>query len=307
MPSGRWEGLAVLLARFVTASTRAQELPKTTPEGAQAAEELFDACVRDGGLQQVGQGRAATWQMDQAKLRATLAAQREQLTPAVRDCLVVGSARAEARWQPVFVALLGAFAREKKDERALGFAAFFRARAAAQSGRVAAEAAYRRAIKHFGVASESVWQALSLNNLGLLLQYRGEYAGAEPLYREALAMFRKLYLTDQYPQGHPVLARSLSNLGELLKDRGDSAGAEPLLREALAMRQQLYPTDKYPQGHKDLALSLHNLGELLRVQGDSAGAEPLYREALAMRQKLYPTDKYPPRAQRPGPKPAQPG
>ena len=40
--------------------------------------------------------------------------------------------------------------------------------------------------------------ALSLNNLALLLQDRGDLAGAEPLYREALAIRRKA-LGDEHP------------------------------------------------------------------------------------------------------------
>jgi tetratricopeptide (TPR) repeat protein len=123
---------------------------------------------------------------------------------------------------------------------------------------------------------------LSLNNLGYLLQAQGEYARAEPFYREALTMRQQLYPQTKYPQGHPALALSLNNLGYLLRAQGKYARAEPILREALAMRQQLYPRDRYPQGHPDLAMSLSNLGALLRAQGKYAKAEPFCREALAM-------------------------
>jgi hypothetical protein len=43
--------------------------------------------------------------------------------------------------------------------------------------------------------------ANSLNNLGLLLQARGDLGGAEKHHRDALAMSRRLYPTD-----HPHLA-----------------------------------------------------------------------------------------------------
>jgi CHAT domain-containing protein len=118
--------------------------------------------------------------------------------------------------------------------------------------------------------------AVSLNNLGMLLQARGDLAGAEPLYRDALAMRRRLH-----PNDHPGLAVSLNNLGGLLQARGDLAGAEPLYRDALAMRRRLHPKD-----HPDLAQSLSNLGSLLQDRGDLAGAEPLHRDVLAMCQRV---------------------
>ena len=242
---------------------------------------MLDACVRDGALRQVGQGRKATWQIDKAKLRATLAARRDQLFPAVRDCLVVACAQTDANLQPVFVALLEAFGREKKDERALGFAAFFTAWAAKRSEPVEAEEAYRGAIEHFGAASEPAWQVFSLNELGVLLLARSNYAGAEPVLRDAMVMCQKLYPKDKYPQGHHEVASSLISLGKLLRNRGDSAGAEPLFREALAMCRKLYHKDTNPKGHPYLAFSLNELGELLCARGDHAGGEPLLREALA--------------------------
>jgi CHAT domain-containing protein len=79
----------------------------------------------------------------------------------------------------------------------------------------------------------------SLNNLGALLEARGDHARAEPFYREALAMYRALYPRAKFPAGHPDLATSLHNLGALLEARGDHARAEPFCREALGMSQRL--------------------------------------------------------------------
>jgi CHAT domain-containing protein len=128
--------------------------------------------------------------------------------------------------------------------------------------------------------------ATSLTNLGLLLKERGEYARAEPFFRDALAMSRALYPQDKFPHGHPHLARSLNNLGGLLRARGEYARAEPLCREALAMCRALYPQDKYPHGHPDLAAGLNDLGRLLSDRGEHALAEPLFRQALGMHQGL---------------------
>jgi CHAT domain-containing protein len=81
--------------------------------------------------------------------------------------------------------------------------------------------------------------ATSLNNLGNLLQLRGEYAQAEPFYRDALAMRKALYPKAKFPDGHPELAISLNNRGGLLQLRGEYAQAEPFLRDALSMSQHL--------------------------------------------------------------------
>jgi CHAT domain-containing protein/Tfp pilus assembly protein PilF len=126
-----------------------------------------------------------------------------------------------------------------------------------------------------------------------LLKDQGEYAGALRYHEQALAMRRRLYPTDRYPQGHPHLALSLNNLGALLKDQGEYARALRYHEQALAMRRRLYPTDRYPQGHPHLASSLSNLGGLLRDQGECARARPYYEQALAMWERLYPTDRYP--------------
>jgi CHAT domain-containing protein/Tfp pilus assembly protein PilF len=135
--------------------------------------------------------------------------------------------------------------------------------------------------------------ALSLNNVGYLLQSRGEVAKAEPYFRQALAMREKLYPVARYPKGHSNLALSLSHLGFLLQTRGELIQAEPFLRRALVMYQTLYPAADYPEGHPILASSQSNLGDLLRERGELDKAEPYYRQALAMRQRLFPPSRYP--------------
>ena len=53
--------------------------------------------------------------------------------------------------------------------------------------------------------------AKSLNNLAMLLEAQGDYAGARPLYEKALAI-RKEVLGER----HPDYAKSLNNLAMLL-------------------------------------------------------------------------------------------
>lgn len=96
-------------------------------------------------------------------------------------------------------------------------------------------------------------------SLGLLLvDVRGDVAGAEAEYRAALRL-------------NPRLASAHFNLAKLLKNRkGDVAGAEASYRRAISLE----PTH---------AKAYNNLGKLLHETGaDLAGAERAYRQALAL-------------------------
>jgi len=75
--------------------------------------------------------------------------------------------------------------------------------------------------------------ATVLNGTALSLYEAGDYAGAEPLLRQALAIREKALGPD-----HPDVANSLNNLAGLLETTGDYAGAEPLLRRALAVNEK---------------------------------------------------------------------
>jgi CHAT domain-containing protein/Tfp pilus assembly protein PilF len=293
MGTTRWLGV-VLLAACAVSRTQGQEIPKATLEGQKAVNELARACVADGGLKVTGQGPGESWQIDPARLRTTVAARRNKLTPALRDALVAGFATAGPDMQPVFLGLLEAVAQESKDERALGFAAFFTGWRRQQEHQLpGAVEAYRHAVKHFAAAPEPSWQATSLNNMGLALRDQGEYGRALGYYQQALDMTRHLYPESQYPQGHPHLATSLTNVGSVLHAQGEYGRALGYYQQALDMRRKLYPESKYPQGHPDLAGSLNRLGDVLDSQGEYGRALGYLQQALDMRRKLYPEGKYP--------------
>jgi tetratricopeptide (TPR) repeat protein len=135
--------------------------------------------------------------------------------------------------------------------------------------------------------------AMTLHNVGFLLQDQREYAKALPYFEKALAMRQRLYPTDKYPRGHPDLASSLNNLGGLRQALGDYGKALSYFEQAVAMYARLYPRDEYPQGHPHLAISLNNLGGLRQAQGEYAKALPYWEQVLAMRERLYPRDRYP--------------
>src|SRR5215470_2780458 len=81
--------------------------------------------------------------------------------------------------------------------------------------------------------------ATSLNNLAVLLSAKGDYAGAERLYRRALAIREKVLGPE-----HPDTAESLNGLAAVLYSKGDYTGAEALYRRALAIQEKaLGPKD----------------------------------------------------------------
>src|SRR5262249_49085061 len=75
--------------------------------------------------------------------------------------------------------------------------------------------------------------ALSLHNLGSLLQAQGNLTGARPYYERALAIFKKAR-----GEQHRQTAFSLNGLGSLLQAQGDLTGARPYYEQALAIRKK---------------------------------------------------------------------
>ena len=80
--------------------------------------------------------------------------------------------------------------------------------------------------------------ANSLNNLAVLLKTKGDYAGAEPLYRRALAIRERALGPD-----HPDTAKSLNDVANVLEETGRYGEAESLYRRALAIREQALGPD----------------------------------------------------------------
>jgi tetratricopeptide (TPR) repeat protein len=75
------------------------------------------------------------------------------------------------------------------------------------------------------------------------LDTQGQYAQAEPLLRQALALRRTLLGEE-----HPQTAHSLDSLAVNLHYQGKYSQAELLYRKALALRQKLLS-----EGHPDTA------------------------------------------------------
>ncbi len=122
--------------------------------------------------------------------------------------------------------------------------------------------------------------AACINNLAFLYSSQGKLADAEPLYKDALVMNKRLNKGD-----HPGTASSLSDLAFLYQAQGKYADAEMLYKDALDMRKRLFKGD-----HPDTAISLNNLAYLYEAQGKYTDAEMLYKEVLGVYKRLFKGD-----------------
>jgi len=112
----------------------------------------------------------------------------------------------------------------------------------------------------------------SLHNLAALYKSMGDYAKAEPLYKQTLRILNKTVGEE-----HPRYAMSLNNLALLYSSMGDYAKAEPLYKQALEIEKKALGEE-----HPDYATSLHNLAALYESMGEYAKAEPLLRRVLGI-------------------------
>jgi tetratricopeptide (TPR) repeat protein len=117
-----------------------------------------------------------------------------------------------------------------------------------------------------------------ITDLGSLRDRNGDYGAAENLFREALAMNRRLLGAK-----HPDIAVGLNNLAGAIADRGDLIGAESTYREALAMQRELLGNV-----HPEVANTLNNIAFMLYDRGERKGAMATELESLAIYRQLFP-------------------
>ena len=117
-----------------------------------------------------------------------------------------------------------------------------------------------------------------LDEKALALKDRGDLDTAEVLYREALAMWRRIH------DDHEVIS-GLNRLAANLTDQGRLEEAEALYQESLAMRQEAYGHDS-----EEVARVLNNLAVVYERDGRHAAAEDLAVESLEIRQALAAPD-----------------
>lgn len=122
--------------------------------------------------------------------------------------------------------------------------------------------------------------AEAINNLGFLYEEESNHDAAEKLFREALAMNRRL-LGDK----HKEIAAGLSNLAFVEKEKGDLTHAEANFRQALAMQRELLG-----EMHPDVAMTLNNLAYVYSDLGNTRDKLLMQRESLAVYRQLFPGD-----------------
>jgi tetratricopeptide (TPR) repeat protein/predicted Ser/Thr protein kinase len=107
--------------------------------------------------------------------------------------------------------------------------------------------------------------------------YAGRYSIADPLFRRALDMHRKLY-----GDRHPLVAEDLISLGAVQFDLGYYAEAEKFDRQALDISSSYYGPD-----HPLTAHSLTVLGRALVYEKKFDEAAGLLEKALSIQERVY--------------------
>lgn len=112
--------------------------------------------------------------------------------------------------------------------------------------------------------------ALGLHNLGRLYHDQAAFAEAEPLYREALAMRRRVFGADSEPA-----VFTLAHVGRLLSDQGEFEAGVALLREATGVAETFGP-----EHEASASFVRHTLGSVLRLAGQHEESERIQREVV---------------------------
>ena len=105
---------------------------------------------------------------------------------------------------------------------------------------------------------------------------QGEYAAAESMYIQALAL-----VTSDPKTEEAEIAEIWTGLAEVLTLQGRFDDAEPLLQQSLDVRRRSYGST-----HLLTAESLEDVGLNLFDQGRLADAEPLLRDAIATQRRV---------------------
>ncbi|MEO8398895.1 MAG: serine/threonine-protein kinase, partial [Ignavibacteriaceae bacterium] len=129
--------------------------------------------------------------------------------------------------------------------------------------------------KLFGEKSEEA--ALSLKNLGQVLDYKGDYEKTEELYKKSLEI---LISVENKPSFE--LAKVLDLYGSLLTDIGNYQKAEEISYEALRMAEKVRDPDDYEVG-----IIKNNLATALNYNGNLDKADSLYKESLKIFRKKF--------------------
>jgi serine/threonine-protein kinase len=123
---------------------------------------------------------------------------------------------------------------------------------------------------------------VDLVNLASIKATQGDFAQAEPLYREGIAIMKGWYGAD-----HPDVATALSILARILDAEKKDDEAEPILRDALRIQEKVYgPVEER------VSFTLSALGEIAIRRKELQSAEADFSRALAIDRSIFGAENY---------------
>jgi tetratricopeptide (TPR) repeat protein len=139
-----------------------------------------------------------------------------------------------------------------------------------------AERYFRLAIERGGFEEQDVRLAYSFLVLGKCFIQRGDYVGAEPLYRRALEIYEKVYGQD-----HKDVAFSLAGLAKCNLHCGKYTEAQLLYTRVISIYEKIYGKE-----HEEVANMLENLAQCYVCQRDHARAIPIFERSVEIFKKV---------------------
>lgn len=128
-----------------------------------------------------------------------------------------------------------------------------------------------------GMSAEEHSETLtSMTELALSLRRQGKYEEAEPMYRKALQLTKKVLGPE-----HPETLMRMIDLASLLSNQGKYNEAESIYRQTLQLREEVLGLK-----HPDTLTSMHNLVSVLSNQGKYDEAESLCRKTLQLKEEV---------------------
>lgn len=140
-----------------------------------------------------------------------------------------------------------------------------------------AERYFRLAIESGGFEEQDVRLAYSFLVLGKCYIQRGDYVGAEPLYRRALEIYEKAHGPD-----HKDVAFSLAGLAKCNMHCGKYTEAQLLYSRVISIYEKIYG-----QEHEEVANMLENLAQCYVYQRDYVKASPIFERAIKIFTTTY--------------------
>ncbi len=127
---------------------------------------------------------------------------------------------------------------------------------------------------------DAVTVARCLNSLALMYEGQGDYANAEPLYKQSLTL-----VETALGDNHVIVGTVLNNLAEVYRQQGRGAEAEPLY-----LRSVKIGIRNFAKEPASLGVSLSNLGLLYEEQRRFKEAQPRFEQTLQIYEKVHGPD-----------------